>query len=183
MRSAAKNLPQGRGGSVSRRDHNQLARNAPHLAGATTVKQKESTQSPATLRERGTGGEALLLEKRPLPQESPRRPCLRLPCFCAMVGGLGGAYVSRFDKGEHCARALLLFALPMIAGNMLQQLYNIADTLIVGRVAGQRTRWRRSASAYAVMAFLTSVVLGLQHGFAGRCFRCSTGARATRASR
>lgn len=31
---------------------------------------------------------------------------------------------------------LLRFALPMIAGNFLQQLYNIADTLIVGRVLG-----------------------------------------------
>ena len=29
------------------------------------------------------------------------------------------------------SRALLLFALPMIAGNLLQQFYNIADTLIV----------------------------------------------------
>ena len=32
------------------------------------------------------------------------------------------------------SRSLLLFALPMIAGNLLQQFYNIADTLIVGRV-------------------------------------------------
>ena len=33
-------------------------------------------------------------------------------------------------------RSLIVFALPMIAGNLLQQLYNIADTLIVGRVLG-----------------------------------------------
>ena len=32
------------------------------------------------------------------------------------------------------SRSLLLFALPMMAGNLLQQFYNIADTLIVGRV-------------------------------------------------
>jgi Na+-driven multidrug efflux pump len=30
----------------------------------------------------------------------------------------------------------LLFALPMIAGDLLQQMYNVADTLIVGRVLG-----------------------------------------------
>ena len=30
-------------------------------------------------------------------------------------------------------KCLILFALPMIAGNLLQQFYNIADTLIVGR--------------------------------------------------
>lgn len=29
------------------------------------------------------------------------------------------------------SRSLILFALPMMAGNMLQQFYNIADTLIV----------------------------------------------------
>lgn len=31
---------------------------------------------------------------------------------------------------------MLRFALPMIAGNLLQQLYNVADTLIVGRFLG-----------------------------------------------
>ena len=30
-------------------------------------------------------------------------------------------------------RTMLLFACPMILGNLLQQLYNIADTFIVGR--------------------------------------------------
>ena len=35
------------------------------------------------------------------------------------------------------SRSLLLFALPMMAGNILQQFYNIADTLIVGRVRGK----------------------------------------------
>ena len=33
-------------------------------------------------------------------------------------------------------KTLVIFALPMIGGNMLQQLYNIADTLIVGRFIG-----------------------------------------------
>ena len=33
--------------------------------------EKELTRTPATLRERGSGGEALLLEKRPLPQNLP----------------------------------------------------------------------------------------------------------------
>ena len=34
------------------------------------------------------------------------------------------------------SRSLILFALPMMAGNMLQQSYNIADTLIVSRALG-----------------------------------------------
>ena len=33
-------------------------------------------------------------------------------------------------------KTMLLFAGPMILGNLLQQCYNIADTLIVGRVLG-----------------------------------------------
>ena len=41
-------------------------------------------------------------------------------------------------------RTILGFAFPMILGNLLQQLYNIADTLIVGQF-WERTRWRRSA--------------------------------------
>lgn len=32
---------------------------------------------------------------------------------------------------------LMLFALPLMAGNLLQQCYNIADTLIVGRYLGE----------------------------------------------
>lgn len=35
--------------------------------------------------------------------------------------------------------SLLRFALPMMAGNLLQQFYNIADTLIVGRALGNST--------------------------------------------
>ena len=31
---------------------------------------------------------------------------------------------------------LIRFSLPLIAGNLLQQLYNVADTLIVGRFLG-----------------------------------------------
>ena len=34
---------------------------------AKPSKQKQTTQTPAALRERGSGGEALLSEKRPLP--------------------------------------------------------------------------------------------------------------------
>lgn len=33
-------------------------------------------------------------------------------------------------------KSMLLFAAPMILGNLLQQCYNIADTLIVGRFLG-----------------------------------------------
>ena len=62
--------PQGRGGSVSRRDHNQLTGTRAHFQAEPSM-QKQPTQTPAALRERGSGGEALLSEKRPLPQSPP----------------------------------------------------------------------------------------------------------------
>ena len=60
-------------------------------------------------------------------------------------------------------KALLLFSLPMILGNLLQQFYNIADTLIVGRVLGKNAL-AAVGSAYTLMTFLTSIFLGLSMG-------------------
>ena len=65
-------------------------------------------------------------------------------------------------------KGLLLFAAPMVAGNLLQQLYNIADTLIVGQALG-RNALASVGSAFTLMAFLTSVFLGLSMG-AGALF-------------
>ncbi len=58
------------------------------------------------------------------------------------------------------ARTMLLFAVPMIVGNLLQQCYNIADTLIVGRYLGADAL-AAVGSAYTLMIFITSVLLGL----------------------
>ena len=42
--------------------------------------------------------------------------------------------MEKFDMlGEHPGRALIFFAVPMILGNLLQQFYNMADSVIVGR--------------------------------------------------
>ena len=58
---------------------------------------------------------------------------------------------------------MLWFALPMILGNLLQQLYNVADTLIVGRFLGTAALGA-VGSAYTLMTFLTSILLGLAMG-------------------
>ncbi len=58
---------------------------------------------------------------------------------------------------------MLLFALPMIAGNLLQQAYNVADTLIVGQFLGADAL-AAVGSAYTLMTFLTSILLGLCMG-------------------
>jgi len=60
-------------------------------------------------------------------------------------------------------RTMLYFALPMILGNLLQQLYNIADTLIVGQFLGSDAL-AAVGSAYTLMTFLTSILLGLCMG-------------------
>ncbi len=51
---------------------------------------------------------------------------------------------------------LMLFALPLMAGNFLQQCYNIADTLIVGRYLGANAL-AAVGSSYTLMTFLTSI--------------------------
>ena len=58
---------------------------------------------------------------------------------------------------------LIRFSLPLIAGNLLQQFYNIADTLIVGRFLGN-VALAAVGSAFSLMVLLTSLVLGLCMG-------------------
>lgn len=74
-------------------------------------------------------------------------------------------------------KGLLLFALPMIAGNLLQQFYNIADTLIVGQALGKNAL-AAVGSAYTLMTFLTSIFLGLSMG-AGALFSIYLGKKDT----
>ncbi len=57
-------------------------------------------------------------------------------------------------------RKILLFALPLMLGNVLQQFYNLVDTLIVGRFLGADALAAVGAS-YTLMTFLTSILLGL----------------------
>ena len=58
---------------------------------------------------------------------------------------------------------LIRFSLPMIAGNLLQQIYNLVDTLIVGRCLGADAL-ASVGSAYTLMIFITSIIIGLCMG-------------------
>ena len=60
-------------------------------------------------------------------------------------------------------RGLLRFAWPFMVGNLLQQLYNVVDTLIVGRFLGSDALGA-VGSSYTLMTFLTSILLGLSMG-------------------
>ena len=72
-------------------------------------------------------------------------------------------------------RSMLLFAIPMILGDLLQQCYNVADTLIVGRFAGTDAL-AAVGSSYSLMTFLTSILLGLCMG-SGALFSMRFGRR------
>lgn len=58
---------------------------------------------------------------------------------------------------------LIRFSLPMFFSNLLQQLYNLADTFIVGRFIGEDAL-AAVGSSYALLTFLTSILLGLCMG-------------------
>ena len=72
-------------------------------------------------------------------------------------------------------RSMLFFAIPMILGNLLQQCYNIADTLIVGQFLGKNAL-AAVGSSFTLMTFLTSILLGLCMG-SGALFSIRFGQR------
>lgn len=72
-------------------------------------------------------------------------------------------------------RSMLRFAVPMILGNLLQQCYNVADTLIVGQFLGPDAL-AAVGSAFTLMTFLTSILLGLCMG-SGAVFSIRFGQR------
>ena len=69
-----------------------------------------------------------------------------------------------YDKGNltegGITVTMLRFALPLMLGNLLQQCYNIADTLIVGRVLGPDAL-AAVGSSYALIVIVTSVIIGM----------------------
>ena len=70
---------------------------------------------------------------------------------------------------------MVRFAVPMIVGDLLQQLYNVVDTLIVGKFVG-RDALAAVGSSYTLMTFLTSILLGLCMG-SGTVFSMYYGAK------
>lgn len=71
--------------------------------------------------------------------------------------------------------SMLRFAVPMILGNLLQQCYNVADTLIVGKFLGSNAL-AAVGSSFTLMTFLTSILLGLCMG-SGAVFSIRFGQR------
>jgi len=65
-------------------------------------------------------------------------------------------------KGNE-TKAILKLAGPMIIGNLFQQLYNVADTIIVGRFIGPHAL-AAVGSSFSLMVLLNSIILGLCMG-------------------
>lgn len=79
-------------------------------------------------------------------------------------------------KGNE-TKAMLIFAIPMILGNLLQQFYNIADTFIVGKFIGSNAL-AAVGTSFSLMVFITSVIIGLCMG-SGVLFSMYYGAKDT----
>ena len=71
-------------------------------------------------------------------------------------------------------RLILGFALPVLAGNLLQQLYSLVDSLIIGRLLGVTALAAVSASGWLDWAVL-SIPMGLAQGYSIQAAHCYGG--------
>lgn len=60
-------------------------------------------------------------------------------------------------------KRILRFALPMLLGNVFQQLYNIVDSIIVGNVLGKEALAAVGAS-FPIIFLLISFIIGIASG-------------------
>ena len=62
-------------------------------------------------------------------------------------------------------RLILAFCLPIVAGNLFQQLYSLVDTLVIGRIEGVTALAAVSSAGWLDWTVL-SAAIGLAQGFA-----------------
>ena len=60
-------------------------------------------------------------------------------------------------------KVILRFAFPLLIGNLLQQLYNVTDSVIVGQFLGKESLAAVSASFF-IYYFIISLVIGIGSG-------------------
>lgn len=73
-------------------------------------------------------------------------------------------------------KLILAFALPILAGNMLQQFYSLIDSLIIGQLLGVTALTAVSASGWLDWAVL-SIPMGLAQGYSIHAAQCYGGRR------
>ena len=86
--------------------------------------------------------------------------CLEAAGLFLLRFGKEFPFMSRSLTQGPVMKTMLLFALPLVLGDLLQQCYNIADTLVVSRAIGPDAL-AAVGSAFTLMTFLTSILLGL----------------------
>lgn len=64
---------------------------------------------------------------------------------------------------EKPVKALLKFSVPLFAGNVMQNLYNVFDTAVVGHVLGKNAL-AAVGNSYVPMLVINSIILGLSSG-------------------
>ena len=74
------------------------------------------------------------------------------------------AKVRDMTKGNPC-RLILMFAVPLMIGNVFQQLYTMVDTVVVGQVTGVQALAALGAVEW-IMWMILGVSSGITQGFA-----------------
>ncbi len=62
-------------------------------------------------------------------------------------------------------KLIVMFALPILLGNVFQQAYNLTDTIIIGKVLGKNSL-AAVGSTSAVVSLMFNIINGLVTGFA-----------------
>ena len=60
-------------------------------------------------------------------------------------------------------KLILKFAFPMLIGNIFQQVYNMVDSIVVGRFVGKNAL-AAVGSSFSLMNFITLLLIGLCMG-------------------
>lgn len=60
-------------------------------------------------------------------------------------------------------KTILVFFIPMFIGNLFQQIYNVVDSIVVGRFVGNEA-FAAVGSCFLIMSFMTSILIGLSIG-------------------
>ena len=61
-------------------------------------------------------------------------------------------------------KLILKFALPMLAGNIFQQLYNVVDSVVVGKFIGKEAL-AAVGTSFPIIFMLISFIIGITMGF------------------
>ena len=65
----------------------------------------------------------------------------------------------------HIAKKIILFSLPIILGNLFQQLYNVVDSVVVGNFAQDGTHCLAAVNAsFAIMLVFNALYMGVSMG-------------------